>query len=265
MRIISQDGCGTPEVLFNWRRGQVPVYPEAASLYLPGVGRKSGNVDVMNEPPSAPEWFLKREPQVMSLFRGQQRKQQFTAFSRCPTDGGLLGATCQPPDGLWVWIAGGRMSPAASLEDFRSEYLDVYDEEEWTDDTFEQAWEYANEQVSEWGGRKQWDPVVLKVVLPDSLDESFLTWDRHSPEPRRGAETHRTVTCGRCRTHYLLPVLALIAAGIRVWIGLARPGTWVRPLTYRPYDLLLPPRDPGEDIYSVSAGGHLVMDLRERQ
>jgi hypothetical protein len=201
----------------------------------------------------------------MNLFRNQQRKQQFTASSRCPTDGGLLGATCQLPDGLWVWIAGGRMSPAASREEFRSEYLDLFDEDGWTDETCEQAWEYVNEQVGEWGGRMQWDPIVLKVVIPDSLDESFSTWGRHTPEPNRGAQLHRTVTCGRCRTHYLLPVLALISAGIRVAIGLARPGSWVRPVTYRPYDPLLPPREPGEDIYSISADGHLAMDLRERQ
>ena len=103
----------------------------------------------------------------------------------------------------------------------------------------------------------------MKVLLPDSPDGPILTWHRHSPEPHHGISTHRTVTCG-CRTNYLLPVLALVAAGIRVEIGLALPGTWVRPVAYRPPDPLLNPIEPGDDVYSVSADGRLNIDLHER-
>ena len=215
-------------------------------------------------PPSAPEWFLKRELQVLGLFRDHHRKLRFLASSRCPADGRLLGAACRLPDGIWVWMAGGRMSPSASWEEFRSEYTDVLDESDWTDDTWKLAAEYADEELAAWGGRLEWDPAVMKVLLPGSLDESILTWDRHSPEPHPGVSTHRTVTCG-CRRHYMLPVLALVAAGIRVELGLAQPGTWVRPVTYRHPDLLLKPREPGEDIYSVSEDGRILMDLRERR
>jgi len=62
----------------------------------------------------------------------------------------------------------------------------------------------------------------------------------------------------------MLPVLALVYAGIRVATGLARPGTWVRPVTFRPPDLPRQPREPGEDIYSVAPDGRFVIDLHER-
>ena len=220
----------------------------------------------MSDPPSAPDWFLERETQVRGLFRDRRRKLQLLASSRCPKGdcGGLLGAACRLPDGLWVWIAGARMSPSASWDEFRSEYLDVLDESDWDSDTFELAAEYADDELREWGGRLQWDPVVLKVPLPSSDDEPIMTWDRHSPEPRRGVSTHRTVTCA-CRTHYMLPVLALIYAGIRVATGQARPGTWVRPLACPPPGLPRRPREPGEDIYSFDDGGRLVIDLHERR
>jgi hypothetical protein len=218
---------------------------------------------MMSGPPSAPEWFLERELQVLGLFRDHRRRLRFLASSRCPADGGLLGAACKLPDGLWVWIAGSRMSPSASWDEFRSQYLDMLDESDWTDGTYEQAGEYADEQLREWGRRLQWDPAVMKVQLPASDDEQIMTWDRHSPEPRPGLTTHRTVTCG-CRTHYMLPVLALVYAGIRVATGLARPGTWVRPVTFRPPDLPCQPREPGEDIYSVAPDGRFVIDLHER-
>jgi len=219
----------------------------------------------MSDPPTAPDWFLERETQVAGLFRDRRRKLQLLASSRCPKSGcgGLLGAACRLPDGLWVWIVGARMSPSASWEEFRSQYLDVLDESDWDSDTFGVAAEYADEELREWGGRLQWDPVVLKIPLPSSDDEPIMTWDRHSPEPSPGVSTHRTVTCA-CRTHYMLPVLALVYAGIRVATGQAQPGTWVRPLAYRPPDLPRRPRDPGEDIYSFDSIGRVVIDLHER-
>ena len=219
----------------------------------------------MGESPVAPEWFRERETQVRGLFRDHRRKLRFLASSRCPADGGLLGAACQLPDGLWVWIAGARLSPSASWDEFRSQFIDMLrDENGWTDDAYEHAEEYADEQLREWGGRLQWDPAVIKVELPASGDEPIMTWDRHSPAPRPGVATHRTVTCG-CRTHYMLPVFALVYAGIRVATGLTQPGTWVRPLTYRPLDLPRRPREPGEGPYSIAPDGRLVIDLHERR
>jgi hypothetical protein len=217
----------------------------------------------MGGSPSAPEWFLERETQVLGLFRDHRRKLRFLASCRCPADGGLLGAACQLPDGLWAWIAGARFSPSLSQYEFQAQYLDMLDESEWDEDTHQQAAEYADEQLRE-SRRLQWAPAVKKVSLPASDDEAIRTWDRHSAEPQPGVATHRTVTCA-CRTHYMLPVLALVYAGIRVARGLARPGTWVRPVPCRLADLDLPrqAREPGEDIYAV-VDGKLVIDLHER-
>jgi hypothetical protein len=198
--------------------------------------------------------------QVLGLFRDHRRKLRFLASCRCPADGGLLGAACRLPDGLWVWMAGARLSPSASRDEFRSEYIDVLDEGDWADET----WEYADEQLREWGGRLQWDPAVMKVLLPASDDKPIMTWDRHSPEPRPGLAMHRTVTCG-CRKKHMLPVLALVYAGIRVATGLARPGIWVRPVTVPSLGLPRRPREPGEDVYSVASDGRLFIDLHERR
>jgi hypothetical protein len=218
----------------------------------------------VGRPPSAPEWFLERDQQVLGLFRDQRRKLRFLASCRCPADGGLLGAACQLPDGLWVWIAGGRLSPSASWDEFRSEYVDVLDEGDWRDETWEHASEYADEQLLEWGGRLEWQPAVMNVLLPASDDEQIMVRDCSSPDPRAGVSMHRTVTCG-CRRHYLLPVLALVIAGIRVATGRARPGTWVRPVKRRPLGLPRRPREPGEDVYSLAADGRLLIDLHERR
>lgn len=134
----------------------------------------------MSGPPSAPDCFLERETQVRGLFRDRRRKLQLLASTRCPRGdcGGLLGAACRLPDGLWVWIAGGRMSPSASRDEFRSQYLDVLDESDWDSDTYKHSAEYADEELREWGGRLQRDPVVLKVPLSSSDDEPIMTWDR---------------------------------------------------------------------------------------
>jgi hypothetical protein len=121
-----------------------------------------------------------------------------------------------------------------------------------------------DEQLREWGGRLQWDPAVMKVRLPASDDEPIMTWDRHSPGPRPGLAMHRTVTCG-CRKKHMLPVLALVYAAIRVAIGVARPGTWVRPVTVPSLELPHRPREPGEDVYSVASDGRLFIDLHERR
>ena len=155
---------------------------------------------------------MERERQALDLFRDHRRELQFLASSRCPLDGGLLGAACALPDGLWVWMAGGRMSPSASWEEFRSQYLDDLDES----DTYEEAAEYAEEQLREWGGRLQRDPAVLKVPWPASDDRPIMTWNRHSPEPVAGAAMHRVVTCS-CRKHYLLPALVLIYTPASGW------------------------------------------------
>jgi hypothetical protein len=200
---------------------------------------------------------------VLGLFRDHRRKLRFLASCRCPADGGLLGAACRLPDGLWVWVVGSRLSPSASWDECRSQYIDVLEEGDWTDETWEQAGEYADEQLRDWGGRLQWGPSVMKVLLPSSDDELITTWRSQFPEPRPGVTTHRTVTCG-CRRHHMLPVLALVYAGIRVATGLARPGTWVRPVAVPSLELPYRPREPGEGIYSVTSDGRLFIDLHER-
>lgn len=205
------------------------------------------------------EWSPEREFQVLALFRDQRRKLRFLCECRCPSDGGLLGAACKLPDGIWAWTAGSRMSPAASWAEFSSQYTDVLNEEDWTEKTQGLADGYANEQVREWDGRLELAPSVMKI-LPVSDDEPIRVQDHESPESRAGVALTRVVTC-RCRTHYLLPVLALAFAGIRVSAGLARPSTKVRPMTMRVPGVA---REAGESLYAVDAAERVVVDIRER-
>ena len=54
------------------------------------------------------------------------------------------------------------MSPSASWEEFGSQYLEVLEGSDWDSDTWEYRRGYADEEVRGWGGRLQWDPVVLE-------------------------------------------------------------------------------------------------------
>jgi hypothetical protein len=137
----------------------------------------------------------------------------------------------------------------------------MFDPGDWTDQTLERAGQYADEEVREWGGRLEWEPSVMKVLLPSSANEPITTWRCQDPEPLPGVAWTRGVTCG-CRKQYMLPVLALVFAAIRVATGLAGPGTWVRPMRV---PLLELPYQPGESVYSINSDGKLVIDLHERR
>lgn len=64
----------------------------------------------------------------------------------------------------------------------------------------------------------------------------------------------------------MLAVLALVVASVRVATGLARPGTWVRPMSTPPLaDFPTSRREPGDDVYSVAPDGRMVIDLHERR
>lgn len=204
------------------------------------------------------EWSAERELQVLGLFRQRERGAGFLASCRCPNDGRLLGAVCRLPDGIWAWQGGSRLAPAQGWDEFRSQLMDTFDQAEWSPEIWEEAAQYADEEIREWG-RLGWDATVMKI-LPGAGDEPIRVQDRQSPESRAGVALTRLVTCG-CRRHHMLPVLALVFAGIRAATGLARPGTHVPPMTV-PEPCR--PRAPRESIYSVSNDGRIVIDLHER-
>lgn len=155
-------------------------------------------------------------------------------------------------------MAGSRLAPEASRRELESQYLDTFDEAEWTSEIYEQASEYADAELRQWEGRVGWDPVVMKIVVR-GLDDPIELADRQSPGGRPGLALARTVSCG-CRTQYLLPVYGLVYAGIRASIGIAKPGTHVRPMRLRvPGER----RPPGESVYSFR-DGMMVVDVHER-
>jgi hypothetical protein len=204
------------------------------------------------------DWSAERERQVLDFFHQRRSAAGHVASSRCPRDGRLLGAISHLPDGVWIWIAGSRLAPEASRQELRSQYLDTFDETEWTSEIFEQASQYADEEIREWGGRVGWDPTVMKIVVR-GLDDPIELANRQFPEGSPGVALVRSVTCG-CRTLYMLPVYALVYAGIRACIGISKPGTHVRPMPARdPSE----PRPPAESVYSFRDGKMLV-DVHER-
>lgn len=203
-------------------------------------------------------WSAERERQVLDFFHERRSATGHLASSRCSRDGRLLGAISRLPDGVWIWMAGSRLAPEASRWELWSQYLDAFDETEWKPEIYEQASQYAAEELGEWGGRVGWDSAVMKIVVR-GLDDPIELADRQSPGGRPGLALVRCVTCG-CRTQYLLPVLALVYAGIRACIGIAKPGTHVRPMPP-----LYPgePRPPAESMYSFR-DGKMVVDVHER-
>jgi hypothetical protein len=211
----------------------------------------------MNRPPQ--QWSAERESQILGYFRQHLHCTAYLALCRCPRDGRILGAISRLPDGIWLWKAGARFAPAAGWDEFQSFYLDQYDETEWTTGVYEQAAEYADEELRAWGGRLAWLPAVEKIVVNAPGDE-ICTMDRFSSEPRPGLPLVQQVTCG-CRRQHLLPVLALVSAGLRASIGITKLGTHVRsmPPRFPPFR----PRPPGESLYSVQ-DGKIVIDLHER-
>ena len=204
------------------------------------------------------DWSAERERQVLDFFHQHRSAAGYLASSRCARDGRLLGAISHLPDGVWIWMAGSWLAPEASRRELRSQYLDSFDETEWSAEIYEQASQYADEELREWEGRVGWDPEAKKIVVR-GLDDPIELADRQSPGGRTGLALVRSVSCG-CRTHYLLAVYALVYAGIRACIGIAKPGTHVRPM---PMPEFSEPRPPSESVYSFR-DGRMVIDVHER-
>jgi hypothetical protein len=129
-------------------------------------------------------WSAERELQVLGFFRQRRRGAGFLASCRCPHDGRLLGAVCRLPDGIWAWQGGSRLAPAAGWEEARSRFLDMFDEAEWLPEIWEQAAQYADEEVRV-RGRAGWDATVMKI-LPGVPAAPIRMLDYQSPEPRTG-------------------------------------------------------------------------------
>jgi hypothetical protein len=115
-------------------------------------------------------WSAEREREVLGFFRQRSHAAGYLASSRCPRDGRLLGAISRLPDGVWIWIVGSRLAPEASRQELRSGFLDTSHETEWTSEIYEQASQYADEEISELG-RVGWEPAVMKIVVR-GLDRS---------------------------------------------------------------------------------------------
>jgi hypothetical protein len=218
-----------------------------------------GAVPSLTAYPGQAQWFAEREAQVLGYFRQHRHRSSYLASCCCPHDGRVLGAVSRLRDGIWLWKAGARFAPAAGWDEFEAFYLDQYDPSEWTTEVYEQAAEYADEELRAWGGRLIWDSAVEKIVV-NGPDDEICTMDRFSPQPCPGLDLTQTVTCG-CRRLHMLPVLALFHTGLRAAMGIAKPGTHVRPMPPRfpPFR----PRPPGESVYSFQ-DGKIVIDIHER-
>jgi hypothetical protein len=172
-------------------------------------------------------WSEERERQVLKVFLHRKPRIKYLASCRCPHDGRLLGAISHLTDGIWIWQAGSRLSPKMAHDEFRGHYLDCFDETELCEEVYEQASEYADEELQVWRGRLETDPSVMKIIV-DGYDEPIRVADHDSPDTRRGLPIVHLVTCG-CRRHHLLPVLELISLGLRADTGLIKPDAHIHP------------------------------------
>ena len=97
----------------------------------------------------------------------------------------------------------------------------------------------------------------MKIVVR-GLDDPIELANRQFPEGSPGLALVRSATCG-CRTLYMLPVYALVYAGIRACIGISKPGTHVRPASARSQRAAA----ASQSVYSFREGKMLV-DVHER-
>jgi hypothetical protein len=181
-------------------------------------------------------WSEDRERQVIAQVR-RTRKSEFLASTRCPDDGRLLGGILRLPDGLWEWQQGGRTSPAASWDEFWAFYVDNEVEDHTTcssdrrGEIFQEASEFADKKLAEWGGRLDWLP-KLRMLAVDEATGDIWCRERES-DPHRGAPFYETVACPSRHT-YLLQLFALRRVAISAAYGIGwAAGTHV-PVAVRP-------------------------------
>jgi hypothetical protein len=73
------------------------------------------------------DWSPEPEKRVLALFSDRRSPAHVPLRVPLLRDGGLLGAICAPPDGIWAWMAGSHMSPQMPRQEFRSQYTDTMD------------------------------------------------------------------------------------------------------------------------------------------
>ena len=103
-------------------------------------------------------WSPEREQQVLGYFRQRRHAAGYLASSRCPNDGRLLGAISRLPDGVWIWMAGSRLAPEASRQELRSFTWTRSMKPSGEREVYEQASQYADEELRKWGGRARMGP-----------------------------------------------------------------------------------------------------------
>jgi hypothetical protein len=194
------------------------------------------------------EWSAERELQVLSLFRQRECGAGFLASCRCPHDGRLLGAVLRLPDGIWAWQGGSRLAPAQGWDEFRSQFLDTFDQAQWSPVIWEEAAQYADEEIREWG-RLGWDTTVMKI-LPGAGDEPIRVQDRQSPRSRAGMALTRLVTEERAHRR-LAAALRCPDQPARVMID----DNHQEPASFAIRDLIDP--DPGQPRQPVGLPGQL--------
>jgi hypothetical protein len=170
--------------------------------------------------PTAGEFF-DRLDEVRRHIELHKKSLRALAEARCPSDGRLLGAVYQFPDGCWLWTVGERMAP----EEMSREVLEMAVLE------YEAAVEHGT------GREEAWDSIVIPAG--EGSPPGSQTWPSSVGPLGDPVECYRSHTfdqlvarlangdfasCGRCRRTYVVDHAVMhYAAGLYLSSGRTRP------------------------------------------
>lgn len=145
--------------------------------------------------------FIKRLDEVRQHIELHKKSLRALAEARCPSDGRLLGAVFQLPDGCWLWCVGERMAP----EEMSREALQMA------------VLEYGTVVEHGTGREEAWDSIVEPVS--EGSPPASQTWPSRTCPLGDPVECYRSHTfdqlvarlangdfasCGRCRRTYVV-------------------------------------------------------------
>lgn len=165
--------------------------------------------------------FFDRLDEVRQHIELHKKSLRALAEARCPSDGRLLGAVFQLPDGCWLWCTGERMAP----EEMSREVLKLAVLE------YETAVEYGM------GREEAWNSFVKPAS--EGSPPASQTWSSNVRPLGDPVECYRSHTldqlvarladgdfasCGRCRRTYVVDHAVMqYAAGLYLSSGRTRP------------------------------------------
>lgn len=165
--------------------------------------------------------FHDRLDEVRQYIELHKQSLRALAEARCPSDGRLLGAVYQLPDGYWLWVAGERMSPGEMGREMLEMAVLEYETAVEHGVEREEAWNSIVVPAGEGGpqGSQTWPSSVGRLAPPVDCYQTH-TFDQLVARMANGD----FASCGRCRRTYVVDHTVMqYAAGLYISSRRTRP------------------------------------------